>query len=365
MSKDKGVSMLPPIEVHWPERVGEDEYQRIVESWKAIDNREEGEAYYRRELFPRSCRLIRERAPEEVIELLYVPVGTVAYPPILACLGTPARRTVLLHTEASRPYAEQVKEALAGLESTFLLIQIDEWDPLDIASKLASTHDTLGQPAARQVCCDQTGGTKVMTSAVAGYAAHNGWRQVYVKSEFMRGLNGSYNEVVLPLPNLYRALGGSNRQMAFSLAGMGQFGAASRLLEEALKESLAAGQDERTLYEFKLAAAYRKGQTKKVARSVKSLARRRGVKLSESTLSCLQGEDYRGLLFWMARTLEREGREPASLGLLSLLGFTPGLSELGKELSRLAKEKREEWELDHWQAVDQLLGYPFTKEVAG
>jgi hypothetical protein len=328
------------------------------------EDRKQGEAYYRTELFPRSCRRIRALAPEQPVDLLFVPVGTQPYPPILACLGTPSKRVVLLHSARSREYAEEVREALEGEGNRqFHLVLIKELDSADMAQKLRSCYDTFGQPPADRVVCDQTGGNKIMTSTVAGFAALNGWRQVYVQSEFMKNQAGSYDEKVLVLPNLFEALGGFNRTLALHLAQEGQFAAATASLKKAMDEALSTGSDEELYHRLRLAGLYRDGKMNQVVKSASKLGKNLNMELPGDSFKLLKQDRPSGFYYWVARTLAKEGQAWAAVGVLARIGIRVETDEVNKTLAELSRSRGDEWALREWKPLDQMLGFPYTQEV--
>lgn len=82
-------------------------------------DRQEVRAIYRGELLPLEYERIhrearrRKDSGEAELDLLYVTVGTQSDSPALATLASPARFVVLLHTESTRGWAEEVVEKLA------------------------------------------------------------------------------------------------------------------------------------------------------------------------------------------------------------------------------------------------------------
>ncbi len=340
----------------------EDQYQKAVAEWIATSDSEQAERLYRSQVFPRSCQRFRELAASEPVKLLFVPVGTQPYAPILACLGTPAAHTVLLHSEDSREHAQEVTTALEG-ESDFRLILINEWDPIDIARKVQACYDGLGQFANQEVVCDQTGGTKVMTSTLAGFAAVNHWTQVYVKSRFLQK-RGSYNEEVVVLSNLFEALGGLNRSLAWRLAALGQFGAAHQALKKAAEESVASGAYDRHLARFRLAQAYREGRLQPIRRSLKSVAKTHSWSIPPGLQECLASVTEHGFLFWVANCRAAEGDAWAAAAILAELGQPTNPEVVRSALSEVKRRHRNEWRLNDWKSLDGFLGRGYSLEVA-
>lgn len=347
------------IRADFPEMTDSD-YQEVAERWLAIDSKEHSDQVYESEVLPRSCYRMRLQAAEEPVDLLLVPVGTQPYAPLMSCLGNPARQTVLLMTEESRDCAKKVEAVFEG-SRVFLKILVSANDSGDIVRKVMSAFDTVGQP--RNVVCDVTGGTKIMTATLAGIAAMNGWRQIYVDSKFVRN-KGSYDERLLPVTSAFEHLGGWHSAQAWKLASVGQFGEAAKSLKAALEESVASRQMKDDLKRLVLAQAYREANESKVCRQVRQVAKAHGISLGPATLQALAGEDRRGLLFWMAYTLASEGQRLAAVTVLQQLGLSSLPGQVGQELQRRRKEMRKEWNLDAWKPIDEFLGRSYSQEAA-
>lgn len=341
----------------------EKEYEARVADWKAIDSESESERFYQIEILPRSCARVRAKAPEEPYELLFVPVGTQPYAPIMACLGAPARRTVLLHSAKSREYAEQVAQALAPEDwRTFHLVLIDEWDPQDILRKVQSVFDVLGQPSAADVLCDVTGGTKLMTATLAGIAAMNGWRQLYVKSDYQR--KGSYNEELISVPGVFQLMGGWHRGVAHRLATMGHFDQAATALKAAMQDSLATARDALELRRYLLAHAYRRADRQALLRKLPALARALKTPLPAPTVAVLQDGPMEGLAWFAASALLASGQDLAAVGLLKDHGLETSGRGLRKDLGQWKQRQGDSWRLREWRPLDSLVGERYRRDLA-
>lgn len=339
----------------------EQDYQDVVARWLEINDIQESELYYQAEVLPRSCYRMRQHAPDLAVELLIVPVGTQPYAPLICCLGNPAELTLLMMTEGSRGCAEQVEACFEG-ERRFHKVLVSESDSGDIVRKVMANYDVFGQP--REVICDVTGGTKIMTASLAGIAALNGWRQVYVHSTQIRN-KGSHSERMIPVSSVFDHLGGWHASQAWKLASVGQFGEAASLLRVAADQSLASAQMRRDIRRFQLAQAFREGDVKKVCGGLASVARVHGVRLPAATMEAISKGDRRGLQLWAARTLREEGQKLAAVGLLSLLGAESDVASLGRRLRELERNHRLEWCLSAWKPVYAFLGRPYSSEAAG
>ena len=235
----------------------------------------------------------------------------------------------------------------------------------DIAEEPYNSCNAFGQPPNHEVVCDQTGGTKVITATISGFAAMNGWRQVYVQSQFMPGRVGSYNEEVLAMPNLFQALGGFQKEVGWRLAGVGQFEAAERSLRQALDDSIASGPDQSALRMFRLAAAYRRANLAAVCKAAPKFARDRAHGLPESTLALLKERTMpQGFYYWVAVTLSKERQSLAACAVLALAGVNTEAANLKTKLTSLRNQYGREWRLKDWKALDQLLGANLSKEAA-
>ncbi len=339
-------------------KMTEEDYRAVVERWLKLEDNEQRQAFYREELFPRSCYRIRRQAPEDPVSLLLVPVGTQAFAPILACLGTPAEKTVLFYTQESKKFALEVIETF-GDSRSFHKVLIDENDTHEIVRKVQSVVDVLGQP--KEVTCDVTGGTKPMTATLAGVAAINGWRQVYVRSTFVQQ-KGSHSEEIVELASFFEALGGWHRVVAEEFAKAGHFEQARIFLQRATEEALASAQDQVRLKRFELAQAYRGAKVDRVLRKVRGVARASRTPLPEKTLQAMKIEAREGLYYWIARCLLEEGQELAASAVLGLyLQVSCEPNEVRKGLRELAKQHRKDWHLDAWKPIDTLLGRGYTE----
>ena len=325
-----------------------------------MTDREEASEFYLTEVFPRSCYRIRLQAPEQAVSLLLVPVGTQPYAPTLACLGRPAEDTVLLFTEASRKDAQWVTEAF-GSTRRFHKVKIDENDTHDIVRKVQSAYDALGQ--AKDVICDITGGTKVMTATLAGIAALNGWRKSYVKSQFVQQ-KGSHHEEIVEITSFFEALGGWHRVAAWKLAGAGNFAQARRHLEKAADDSVASAHHKLHLRRFALAQAYREGRWEQVVGGVAKVAKAFQAPLPPATLELMAGSERSGLAYWACRCLQEEGQTLAAWALLQQAGIGEESLSVKEQLHQLSRERGKEWCLKTWKPVEDFLGRSYSQEAS-
>lgn len=299
--------------------VDENAYARAVADWLALSGAN-AETFYRERVFPLSCRRVATaRATEPPRELLFVPVGTQPFAPILAVVGTPARCVALLESPESAPFGEEVAAALAELsETAFLHIRIRETDIVDIGTAMKAVWASRGLPSPERVAADITGGRKTMTAAVAGLASGFGWQLLYVEGRMERAHSGlSHHEQIVALPNVLEVFGAVRRERALDLLEAGALHAASAALDDVIAESTASARDESLRSFARGALALRQGQPRRCAVHTLDAAHGLNLALGEAGMtllrSCLRSPrtpESRwarvGLLALAARALEHE-----------------------------------------------------------
>ena len=151
-----------------------------------------------------SAGLRRARAGIAPLDLLFVPVGTQPYAPILAIIANPSRCVALLETERSAPHGAQVDEACReALPAAYLHVLAAETDIADIGNKMKAVYDTRGLPSGANVGVDITGGRKPMTAAIAGVGSLYDWRLFYVDAVHERERAGlGHHERIVELKNV-------------------------------------------------------------------------------------------------------------------------------------------------------------------
>lgn len=328
------------------------DYQRVVEQLQSLPESDR-EDFYRRQVFPRSCRRIREARGGTRDDLLIVPVGTQPYAPILAVLANPSEHAVLLHSKESAGPCREVEQALAPDDLRLQPMLVDPYDLRDIVKKVQDAYEVLRQP--EQVVCDQTGGTKITTTALAGLAAVNGWRLSYLRADTESSRRFMFNEIAVDLPNPFYEVGGWHRVMAEAAARLGRFDAAARETRLARQHSLASANYARSEKLFRLARAYRELDFVRVFRGVE----RAGEPLPEACRRAMADTDPVSpppeLLYWVARCHFKEGNR---LGCEAVLNrVRPGL-----ELSSLERECGRG--LKVWKPLDELLGLGLSRRAS-
>jgi len=230
-------------------------------------------------VFPLTCeRFRRDREGVEPLDLLYVPVGTQPYAPTLAILANPAACVALLETPTSARFGAEVEQAL-GPDSgtTFLHVRVHETAVTSIALAIRDVFDARALPSGSRVGADTTGGTKVMTAAMAGVGSLYGWRLFYVASTFERAFGFSHHEHVVLLDNVLEVFGARRREEALSLLAAGACRPAEQLFLALIRESAASTADRRGAALAAAAGALRRGEPGVLKRNLRRAAEALGV----------------------------------------------------------------------------------------
>lgn len=337
----------------------EEDYQAKVDHWLALKDVDEAKEYYEREVLPRSAYRVRDNVAGEPCDLLFIPVGTQAYAPLMCALGNPAKRSVLLMTKESRQHALELEEVFEG-KRDFEKTLIDETDPADITRKVMATYTTLGQPL--HVVCDVTGGTKIMTSTLAGIAAVNGWRQTYVKSLFVFK-KGSHHEEIISVSSAFEHLGGWHITQANTLASAGQFGAAAKALIRAAEQSVASAEIRRRAKLYRLAQLYREADLDGLRKSLSGVLKATSSELPSRCVQAIDSGDNRGFLYWVGSTLAAEGQDLAALSCFTRLGTLVEPKTLKVSIKEYKERFTDEWKLKDWKPLNDLLGSRLSREA--
>ncbi len=241
----------------------EEEYSKAVEEWVLCDAAQ-AEDFYAQTLFPLSCaRIAAKTSQKKRRELLFVPVGTQPFAPILAVLGTPADCVALLESKQAQQYGDQVEAALREVtDATFVHVTISPSDVVDIAQAMKAVWETRGLPSGEAVAADITGGRKPTTAAVAGVGSSFGWDLFYVEGKQVRTHGGySHSERIVRLANVLDVFGRVKRERALDLLAAGACAAAAGQLEAIVEESGASARDEGLLAFARAARAFRRCET--------------------------------------------------------------------------------------------------------
>ncbi|HEY9868224.1 MAG TPA: hypothetical protein V6D08_03595 [Candidatus Obscuribacterales bacterium] len=302
-------------------------YESSVAKWLKEKDPDRSAYVYVEETFPLGCMRMRAARPDvEQLDLLFVPVGTQPFAPIMAIVGNPARCVALLETPESRPFGLQVEQAFAGdQETVFLHVKIDPTDTIDIGAKMKAVFDTRGLPPGTLVGADITGGRKPTTAAIAGAGSVFGWRLFYVEATFERDKQGlGHHETLVELPNVIDVFGVRKREIVLALLEAGAFDRGIKQLEEFVEESAASRADRHLLTLAKAAAELRQGHLEKACSLLKQAAST-DQELMGTAISRELADLERHLrnphleaaaLLIAARALHKEGNDPAAKFLL-------------------------------------------------
>ena len=266
-------------------------YDIAVSDWLGMAPGAEAEAFYRQQVFPLTCeRLRRDREGVEPLDLLYVPVGTQPYAPTLAVLANPAACVALLETPTSARFGREVEAAL-GEDSgtTFLHVQVHETAVADISLAIRDVFDARALPSGSRVGADTTGGTKVMTAAMAGVGSLYGWRLFYVASTFERAFGFSHHEHVVVLDNILDVFGARRREEALALLAAGACAQAEQAFLALVAESAASLADRRWAALAAAAGALRRGEPKPLRRHLRQAALALGTRIPRSVGELVRG----------------------------------------------------------------------------
>lgn len=325
------------------------DYRSVVEQLQALAENER-EEFYRRQVFPRSCRHIRDARGGTRDDLLVVPVGTQPYAPILAVLANPSEQVVLLHSRESAQHCREVEVALAPDRLRLQPVLVDPYDLRDIVKKVQDAYEVLRQP--EHVVCDQTGGTKITTTALAGLAAVNGWRLSYLRADTESTRRFMFNETVVDLPNPFYEVGGWHRVVAEAAAALGRFDAAARETRLARQNSLASAGYARDEKLFRLAWAYRELDFDRVFRGTRRV-------LPETCRAVMAQADPEApppeLLYWVARCHLKEGNKLACEAVLHRVRRDLDLATLQSECGSALKA---------WKPLDDLVGLGLSRRAS-
>lgn len=330
-------------------------YEAAVARWVSMQPGGEAAGFYRQHVFPLTCeRVRRERDGLEPLDLLFVPVGTQPYAPTLAVLANPALCVAFLETETSSRYGDEVEAALgAESETVFLHVRVHETAVSDIALAIRDVFDSRALPSGSRVGADTTGGTKVMTAAMAGVGSLYGWRLFYIASQFERDFGFSHHERVVVLDNVLDVFGARRREEALALLAAGACGAAERAFLALATESAASATDRLWAGLAAAAGGLRRGEPGVLKRHLRASAQALGTRIPKSVgmlvaqaarggkdlLGDLGPDPDRGALAWLAATVCQVEDNPAGArafceAAAKMLGEAPSPEESTPSLLR-------------------------------
>jgi hypothetical protein len=285
--------VLPQILI----RIDELESQR-AEALQAVEEADPKEAaeLYRSLAFPLAAERIRRMATPDLADLLFVPVGTQAYTPILAALATPSLNLVLLATDVSRPFAEVAREALAPERSSIAIVSLgDGSDSVQMSRSLLREAALAQSPPPLKVTVDISGGLKAMAATLGAVAAIKGWRQTYVQGHSLKRHPTLFgNEVVHEMAHFRTVTGEHSRERALWHLASGDFVQAGWALVECQSRGLATDLDDALLYACEGLSYWKIGRHSEAAAALSSCAAlcgegKAGARVRDWVESCTQG----------------------------------------------------------------------------
>ncbi len=234
---------------------------------ETLEDPTEARKFYDETLFPLSADWIRRTAPRGRSELLFVPVGTQIYSPILAALATRSANLVLLATEGSRACAESVTDSLIPDKEQVKIVSLGDGEDTVLMSRVVLQESAkLGSPSARATTMDVTSGLKIMAASLGAIASIKGWRQTYIRATpSPRHRQLFVQETFIELAHFRTIVGEDSRQDALSLMKAGSFAAASWSLKEAARRGVESKLDEILLASCKAFHAQSQGDFEKAS----------------------------------------------------------------------------------------------------
>lgn len=335
------------LSTHWPNGYSEREYQRAVEKAQSEDS-----AFYEREVFARRCQKFRDSEPTIDDDLLFLPVGVQPYGPILICLAVPAKTTVLLYSTDTQEGVDKICRSLP--ERHFHPILIEPENSRQVAERVMACSEVMGGGA--RVTCDQTSGRKPTTVALAGLAASNNWRSVYLRAEQKDKL--FFNEELLEMPSLFEAVGGTHRLTALACIRRGAMSAALDNLDLALERSLGSARLVKLQRQVEGAMLFRQANLKGLSRWLKSnYFRLTGQPFSAALQAQVEDwlKDPRPVLHLIIDCLDLEGNRLAARYLES--GYWPDR----RNRIQYVTQHRKDVKAARW--LDDLVGRKFAEHA--
>lgn len=331
----------------WPNGYSEAEYQSAVERAPLEDN-----SFYEREVFARRCQKFRDSEPTIDEDLLFLPVGVQPYGPILISLAVPAKTTVLLYSADTKEGVDKICRALP--ERHFHPLLIEPENSRQVAEQVMAAYEVLG--GGQRVTCDQTSGRKPTTVALAGLAASNQWRSVYLRAEQKDKL--FVHEELMEMPSLFEAVGGTHRLTALACIRRGAMAAALDSLDLALERSLGSARLVKLQRQVEGAMLFRQANLKGLLRWLRSNYFRQTSQPFSSALQA-QVEDWlkdpRPILHLIIDCLDREGNVLAARYLES--GYWPDR----RHRIQYVTQHRKAVKAARW--LDDLVGRKFAEHA--
>lgn len=242
---------------------------------ETLQDPEEAKEFYDQTLFPLTADWIRRTAGRGMAKLVFVPVGTQPYSPILAALATPSENLVLLATEGSRPFAESVLESIIDERPRARVLSLgDGEDTVFMSRVILQESARLGSPSARSTTMDITSGLKIMSASLGAIASIKGWRQTYIRATPSRRHRHLFvQESFIELAHFRTLVGEDSRQDALALMRAGSFAAASWSLKSAAERGVPALIDEVLMAACRALYALSRGDQEAVSSLFRECAR--------------------------------------------------------------------------------------------
>ncbi len=295
------------MKTSWPSPYNEDEYQQLVSSLTELNKEAVSQ-----QLFSMRCQYFRERRPEQIDDLLFMPVGKQILGPILTCLASPATQIVLLYTKDTHEPAQQISTVLQD-EFSFHLKRIDYLDLIGMVEIVESCYSLLNQPD--RIACDLTSGRKPPSCTLAGLAALNNWKAIYLDNKMHLKNAVSSDETLVQLPNLFYRSASAHQMAAEQCLKHGAITAAMDEYQTALEQSLAGRRWVEKLASLEGARRLREGNLEALLQSPTGF--------SPEQLELLQElkSDPKPFYYWSARCHHAEGNPLAVEALDARLGI--------------------------------------------
>ncbi len=338
--------------------------------WEEMPPGEVAERFYLEALFPLACERMRQAgAGRGPFELAFVPVGTQPFSPLLAALASPARTTVLVHTEQTRQEAGVVRESLSGERDEILLRTMGGGTDVERAVRIVEgEYAAAGFPDPLAVVVDLTGGRKAMSAALGSIASLRGFRLAYIEGQASRVHRGFVSgERFVELPRVDDLVGAGGRRVAVALLEAGAWTEAAARFRELLRSSGAGAADACLAAAARGWAAWEEGAWQRAASSFRKAARELPGTPAAEWLETLAGLARRAatgpaaLRRWLAAGVALDAlarRRPLLAGAAAAAGRLPRAARTPEGLRAAWRETPGPGELGLSRTVARNAGRP-------